>query len=420
MSRRRPAIFYLSFGASLLAAAAAAWVLGSSWALWSLLPQGGSVRLVASGAVPQRSEIFSLISRYNLPGELIAAIDASPQAGISSASSGPVVIISPRIKDQYRTQRLLNQSGWIVARRGLLLLAWPEQSSPSWPSSRLGYASSFFKNMWRTRTLVPAAVLNVRGGVTALATARQTSFRIYVSDTLTDIRKYNPRSASLQDTYDLYVSIPGHVLSVIPPEIKGRWNKDLAEALGLKHNPPDLLGYLSQYEDIVIVQRGEHTAVGVSGATDTYSAAVISWLESENSYNHPVKKGFRLPDGTLGYEWVPGAKEEVFGEWRDGCRAPAAGKSSAWLCLKPLASGQDRPGEQGSFAVLASSEELARSTAVLSGAWGIRMAPAWLNRHVAAEMCQNGASPLIKQLCRLQAISASGYGHGAVIEIGVK
>src|SRR3989344_1028274 len=81
---------------------------------------------------------------------------------------------------------------------------------------------------------------------------------------------------------------------------------------------------LAQFERATFITSGtDQAALVVSDTADQFSLAATTWVEEEDRRTRLVNRAFRLPDGTIGYERIPGeARPAWTSPDAEGCRGP--------------------------------------------------------------------------------------------------
>lgn len=263
--------------------------------------------------------------------------------GYARIDSKEQLFILPHPLSQVTTQRKLELLGWHTRRIGLLIEASRGEVGNQ---SQLHLEQSiitFMKNtLFSSNPLMPVFFIKAKPGVIPLietpitligSASSKNELHVFLFTPDTNIA--NTRNVELkQQVGDLRVTIPGQYLSALPPAIKDQFNQLLLKKMNLKYTKPDIATYISQFESVDIFLNGGDYAISALGAADSFSDTVVKWLQEEERRTRPVKKAFLLPDGTLGYEKIPGETQEVLNNWQNDCRSPIEGRSTTWLCAK--------------------------------------------------------------------------------------
>ncbi len=145
---------------------------------------------------------------------------------------------------------------------------------------------------------------------------------------------------------ELLVALHSKVLSVIPEELRRGWNNSILAKLGFVETKPDIINYLGRINSRIIIDITEENAtIAAVDKSGDFVSTAKDWVQQEERHTRPRRRAFRLPDGTLGYEMVPGQIRSLFVDIFDsgGCRRAsfAARKASKqqqgqeiefWLC----------------------------------------------------------------------------------------
>lgn len=132
------------------------------------------------------------------------------------------------------------------------------------------------------------------------------------------------------------IDVPGVALDFLPMNVRNEWNKKLLAVLHFNNTKPDIMGELDKHGQVIIRIDGDGAAIGIEGTDEekaSFTKKIRSWLQDEERYGRPVRRAFKLPDGTLGYELVPGEVKPVLQTDGDGkCLTPLDDKSALWVC----------------------------------------------------------------------------------------
>lgn len=159
--------------------------------------------------------------------------------------------------------------------------------------------------------------------------------------------------SSLPADANAILSVPGSALAVLPPALQASWDALLHQKLHFTHTKPEIFRHLMTADRVVILMRGDDLALGIAPAEQGEAAPLHRWVQDEERYSRPHEQAFRLPDGTIGRELVPGLAGDVFREPdATGCRAPLEGKTTLWLC------------ERAGMVLLATDQSLAQQLPV--------------------------------------------------------
>ena len=119
-----------------------------------------------------------------------------------------------------------------------------------------------------------------------------------------------------QDMNTINVSIQRELLSSLPPEFMAALQASLALDFHFAKTSPTVLEGISN-SAIGFFSDSQGGAIGVAAQGDEFVSAFLKYIQSEQGARHPQKKGFLLPDGTVGHEYVPSVPIISFGKTED-------------------------------------------------------------------------------------------------------
>jgi hypothetical protein len=115
----------------------------------------------------------------------------------------------------------------------------------------------------------------------------------------------------------LYVSIQSGILHLVSKDLLLAINSVIAHAYHFEKTVPALLSVSEGKKTIGVLLQGDALAIGVAGDGNNFDTTVLNALSKEQGQRHPQRKGFLLPDGTLGHEYVPSNPKVVFTSAQD-------------------------------------------------------------------------------------------------------
>ena len=210
---------------------------------------------------------------------------------------------------------------------------------------------------------------------------------------------------------DLQVSIESGILRNIPSDIHASWNRFISQKINFVNSKPDFMAHFRTAKKIEIKDSSAGFSLAYSGPdAELFLQEAEVWIQNEERHNRPSRQGFKTPDGTLGYEIVPGDPEPVVESWSDNCQAPISGRSTLWLC------------RQGDKAVLGTSMEVARqalaSESLASDVYLVGLSQTALAIFKEGNACeQNEPSILLRTLCLSSRVYIQGSEEAAIMEI---
>lgn len=306
----------------------------SLWFLWALLPANATLRFALDRTQP--SQLEPAVPQYvPLAHDLEPLTKHSSRFAYALTPHEQVLVVLPALNAQISLPQSLAQAGWQVERLGLIIRAQRGQKEDqARPSFTAAIQPALADSIGWHRPLRPLALLESQG-VTAIA--RRTHREITI--TVQPIGAIFPQTGATtsQAAPDaIALVVPGSTLKQLPSSLILGWNSLLRQKLGFIKTKPDIMEELSHYSTVLLAVQGKTATVGVADAQaiTTFASTVQRWSEDESRYNRPVKRAFRLPDGSLGYELVPGPPQLVFqpDSVAAACLEPIAGRATVTLC----------------------------------------------------------------------------------------
>jgi len=261
------------------------------------------------------------------------------------AQEQQVVIIGvPTIKGQFRVKGVVANNGWIYQRLGHIVVIQmrdkenAENVAFETKSILLRYWLKLAANNW---TINPAAILSVSRSYSETVDAEYDLYAsvddnaIEITGRRSDGSKIGSKTEDYQTLVkpegDLYIKSAGSYVDKIPEHISANLERQLTSSLGLGHTVIQFSALLRQQNQIIVSVNDNVTIAG-QGFPNEFRQEIIAAVSNENAHLNPVKKAFKLPDGTLGYEYVPGEVDTQVEVGEDGCAQHAYDGHSIWLC----------------------------------------------------------------------------------------
>lgn len=405
MSKR---LWAVCLSLALTAGLAAGSVLGATslWLLWSALPDTAELRVATNSNSLLAQPLLQTTSAL---GDWFPLTSTRALAAALKADGSTLLAIRTVFSKRYDVADRLREHGWHVTRFGPFIRATTQPENPlTWQETiaKLARVHVLGRTPLRPTLLLaatPAAWpwLNEPIEVVATGSAAHMHFLITAeSDSGLPTEPAGLPASSPAAVSDLTLTLPSHYVSRLPPALQTAWNALLHQRLGLQHTTPDIASYVSQFEVTTITVRGDDAAVSVRGATDAFAEAATSWLQEDERRSRPVERAFRLPDGTVGYERVPGPVQPVLGPEQEGCSSSVIEDLPWWLCRS-----------ETTIAV-GTSEALTREILAAPEAttWQF-VASLDKLQSAAAERCRDGDDVTSDMWCLVRRVSLAGTDH---------
>jgi len=332
----------------------------SIWFLWELLPpagggQPGTIQIAINQKYLTASFFIHHLTTTSLAPTLTPLASASLFA-ISQTPASTTLVAVPDNPFLFREQRSLtkqlHEAGFRTERLGLLTIA--QQGNGDEPAD-IVHASLRQAARQTARRLLssalparPLLIASADAGVipfldnslTVIGTAKGNDVQLVTTEQTINFHTTDLVAPPLpKDADELKLALPSHVLATIPDALNRMWNNALLDRFGFTNTQPDIMDHLAQYDSLAIQLTKNDVTIALVGHQELFISTAKTWLQAEEAYTRQRQRAFRLPDGTLGYEQVPGEIREVFSNSVDAnCRHEAyplpADMKHFWLCAK--------------------------------------------------------------------------------------
>lgn len=317
----------------------------SIWFLWELLPPPshgppGTIQIAINQKYPTASFFIHHLTATSLAPALTPLASASLFAISQTPASTTLVAIPDNpflFRDRRSLTKQLREAGFRTERLGLLIIA--QQGNSDEPAdivrASLGQAARQTARRLLSSTLSarPFLIASADAGtipfldnsLIVIGTAKGNDVQLITAEQTINFHTTDLIAPPLpKDADELKLALPSHVLATIPDALNRIWNNALLDRLGFTNTQPDIMNHLAQYDSLVIQLTKNDVTIALAGNQELFTSTVKIWLQAEEAYTRQRQRVFRLPDGTLGYEQVPGEIREVFSNSVDAnCRHEA-------------------------------------------------------------------------------------------------
>lgn len=331
----------------------------SIWFLWELLPPAsgqtpGAIRIALNQKRPAASFFIDHLAPARLAPVLTPLASARLFAISQTPESTTLVAVPDNpflFRDQRSLAKQLREAGFRTERLGLLIIA--QQSNSDEPADivpgSLGQAARRTAHRLLSSTLPakPFLIASADASVipfldnplTIIGTARGNDVQLAAAEQTINLHTEDLAAPPLpKDAGELKLALSSHALDAIPGALNLLWNNVLLDRLGFTNTHPDIMDHLARYDSLAIQLTQNDIAIIITGNQELFTSTVKTWLQAEEAYTRQRQRAFRLPDGTLGYEQIPGEIREVFlNSVDENCRHEAARERNMkhfWLCAK--------------------------------------------------------------------------------------
>lgn len=349
--------------------------LTSLWLTWSLLPAEPRLAVALNRTRPGSVFLEQIEQVEELAGYLPVDLLELRRFSYGQYQDNQILVAMPRLAAARAVQQKLISSGWHVERLGFILRASSSpaatQTQPTLMESLVATGRYIVSKNLPTAPLAiasasPGVWPGIDSGVQAIADFEGSQLRmkaVFDQSNLAD-RPFSKISPIPPSSDELSFVLPTAFFGQLPSGTLEQWDELLQQKLALTKTRPDIMTELIQHDHIIVSIIGEQTAIGVRGQPDRFLANLRTWLEAEDAFKRPVRQPFRLPDNSLGYQYVPNETRPLFtpNVDQDGCLEPLVDRNQLWLC------------HQGQAAIIATSRQTALELlAANSNQWHLRL-----------------------------------------------
>ena len=135
----------------------------------------------------------------------------------------------------------------------------------------------------------------------------------------------------------LYVAIQSGIVRILPKEFTSAITATIDQRFHFAKTSPSLLDGIPEDSIVGIFTHGNDIAMGVTGGANSFQDSVVKYMQSEQGARHPIRKGFLLPDGTVGHEYVPANPTISFEKIGDtNCKKAIGYDDQLFMCSNSL------------------------------------------------------------------------------------
>lgn len=303
--------------------------IGYSSSLWFLRGCWGALPAETEFGYSNSHEVAKFFAGQGKPIQSLAtAATGSEQENFRRIAyvkdeSGEYMTLIPHFSRQFTTKATLRASGWSVSRFGWTLLASRIRQSSSIPprehsvwngimaeAKAITYGKLpispvfFFRTQQKDASPVAVYANQEKGRIHVSASIDGFEYSVPKKNTKTDYK--------IPSDNKLIVALPSSVLGIMSKEFLGAVDTSIADGLHFQKTIPHILSALPKGEDIYLVQGTHGVAIGVHMQGEAFGSAILMLMNKEQGQRHPKKRGFTLPDRSIGYEYVRGATNVGF------------------------------------------------------------------------------------------------------------
>lgn len=331
-----------------------AYSITSMWFLISLLPPQNDALIALKTSDKNVQGILSLIKKYEPISEINNYLQETRKVIYQKQGSNQTLILVSKLAFIDTIKQNITTDGWNISQIGPVIMASKGQNNPL-PSGKTLLSRSMqgllrpwqeiFQHQAPFHPLTVVSLTKDTYGwvdqpmeVIAQYSGRQIHTQIALKDNSTqkinwsEQRQPQEKSEEINDK-GLFLALPPMMLSSIPKIIGEKLTNNLAAALSLKQDSLNrLLNTFSTAKQVIISLKDGRAVIGVIGQKEEFISYAQDRVKEAEALYYPQKKAFRLPDGTLGYELVPGKPEISWVQTGDGCAYMNGEKTTWWIC----------------------------------------------------------------------------------------
>jgi hypothetical protein len=322
----------------------------STWLYWNMLP-GDKTEAFAIAYIQPHAGLLasSPYVQTLLADKSLQNLNRLNYLAYSRGARGETIVVVPRLLSYASVEQELLHEGWHVQRNAFVIEGQRSLARDatmdfnSLPSLFVALRHTLAQNMLHPTHAFPLAIGSM--------SIQDASYNIVLYNHRQDVAGSLIRGSSDRASVavlpsipfseastpaDLEVSIYSGLLDTIDTPFFHQWEEKMWQSLHLEKTRPNLTGLLGDQASLYVATRGADTVLRV---TDTSSAAALSimsgWINKEDAYFRPQKRVFKLPDGSIGYEVIPGNIKDIMSvPDADNCRKGVLKEVSLWVCLK--------------------------------------------------------------------------------------
>ncbi len=340
--------------AVVIAGAILFYLVSSLWFMRAVLPSNDYQLIMGYVRRPGLERIIAPSEQKLLSAAEVNLLPQFSSYVIAKSAGATYVVGLPQWRYQINIVKSIPANGWQVGR--FFPLVWV-QSAPRVQSAQEGQASiaeqslvDVIKNYWRNLAthnwlFRPLAIVEIKPSYLSLLDdyyqlqaypAGKNTINIAIkrgrknADDRSATRSEEPAETTMSQL--AVRGAPSSVIDRLPANILNAWEEKISQSFNIGGGSMSFASLLREQEGFGLSVEQGGMAVSITGEPERFKSALAAQIKEEVSFNNPVRKAFRLPDGTLGYEYVPGDGNAIWREEGGGCYSNNDLGSSLWLC----------------------------------------------------------------------------------------
>jgi len=304
----------------------------SMWFIWELIPSEQQRYAINNALLPE-NKIFEAAPHHPIQS-IQPLIKNTRRFALSVGKDNFVFVSLPRnpfiLQQQKALRQALDNQGLNTQRLGLLLISAHNEQLPTISFKSIFQALSHaWLDQFKYRfTPHPLLIGYIQPSSTPLiddplffiskinhqARENKTTITTYVAENyngLKGISKIKPPTPDRgEDTLRLFIN--GQILGNLPHSLKNTWTSAIYRQFNFTNTSPDIINKLTSYNQVELVLSPDSLTISTKHPDNDFSEYFKGIVQAEEAYSRPDQQAFKLPDGTLGYEKVPGPARSVF------------------------------------------------------------------------------------------------------------
>ena len=273
-------------------------------------------------------------------------------------------------------RRALVRDGWQVRRVGLAIFA-AENSHIPLPSiaaaARKSVQTFFSRDLPHSPAIIASARTQDDAKALILAPERNRRNRVQgaIAPSVDEIDLNSAASLPLPTgEHELTLTLPREQIKALPEDLINQVRQRVYAQFHFTHTSPAIFD-LPADTVALAVQLGDGLSLTLKGDTNALTHRLQGWFRQEERYLRPQQQAFRLPDGGIGYELVPGQARDILKSTQDPGCFKTDYSPTVYMC---------RSGDQVAVSSEQSAAQAAAATEIKAHDWSISMGRTYASR----------------------------------------
>ncbi|MBI3255902.1 MAG: hypothetical protein HYZ63_02930 [Candidatus Andersenbacteria bacterium] len=323
----------------------------STWFYWSLLPTTGNIAISAESG-RHLGSFIALADSAALPAEHVMMYTrVASRLAYTDGPNGQFLIMLPKLLLHGQAKEMVIKEGWQYQKFGIMLIA--KRGTGSEELGAKTQVSSIVRAFWlpwqqllwhgqafRPPVVIvakPDAINGLKNGL--VATSQYQEGGVYAKITFTypatpefsEIQHINKATADNNTPYN-FLALQRQMLAYIPTRQKNTLLHSIISQIGFTKTNDRLVKEVADMPSITLYQNAGHASLGSQENAEVFMKTARAWVESEDAYNYPQRRAFKLPDGTLGYETRPSKPDSNWVNTDNNCQYFNGKEKTWWVC----------------------------------------------------------------------------------------